>query len=319
MDAADEMAEKAKKDGLLLKSSGTLMAEGSNCLVSAFSKRGEKGINQDCFTVWDEFGCQEKTIFCGIFDGHGDWGHYVSKSVRESLPKTILRNWKLSSDHRCSTTSNQTPFGVWKQSLLRSCAVVDDDLVNTQSFDTFHSGTTGLTLIKQDDLLVVANVGDSRAVLATVEDGVDTITSVPLTYEFKPNTPHEARRIKQCQGRVFCLDDEPGVHRLWLPYDDAPGLAMSRAFGDHCVKNYGLISVPDVSQRSITNRDRFVVLATDGVWDVISNEEAVAIILTAPKREKSAKLLVECAGRAWRRKRRNVALDDCSVICIYFN
>lgn len=77
----------------------------------------------------------------------------------------------------------------------------------------------------------------------------------------------EARRIKQCQGRVFCLDDEPGVHRLWLPNDDAPGLAMSRAFGDHCVKNYGLISVPDVSQRSITSRDRFVVLATDGVLD----------------------------------------------------
>lgn len=148
MDAADEMAEKAKKDGLLLKSSGTLMAEGSNCFVSAFSKRGEKGINQDCFTIWDEFGSQENTIFCGIFDGHGDWGHYVSKSVRESLPKTILRNWKLSDQYQyCS--NDQTPFGIWKQSLLRSCAVVDDDLVNTHRFDSFHSGTTGLTLIKQ--------------------------------------------------------------------------------------------------------------------------------------------------------------------------
>lgn len=75
----------------------------------------------------------------------------------------------------------------------------------------------------------------------------------------------EAERIIQCKGRVFCLHDEPGVHRVWLPDDETPGLAMSRAFGDYCVKDYGLISVPEVTQRDITSRDQFVVLATDGV------------------------------------------------------
>lgn len=77
--------------------------------------------------------------------------------------------------------------------------------------------------------------------------------------------PEETERITQCNGRVFCLDDEPGVHRVWLPDDESPGLAMSRAFGDYCVKDFGLISVPDVTQRHITSRDQFVVLATDGV------------------------------------------------------
>lgn len=75
----------------------------------------------------------------------------------------------------------------------------------------------------------------------------------------------EAERILEHQGRVFCLDDEPGVHRVWLPDEESPGLAMSRAFGDYCVKEYGLISVPEVTQRNITSRDQFVVLATDGV------------------------------------------------------
>jgi serine/threonine protein phosphatase PrpC len=64
---------------------------------------------------------------------------------------------------------------------------------------------------------------------------------------------------------VFCLGDEPGVHRVWLPDQEAPGLAMSRAFGDYCVKDYGVISTPEVTQRRITARDQFVILATDGV------------------------------------------------------
>lgn len=53
--------------------------------------------------------------------------------------------------------------------------------------------------------------------------------------------------------------------RLWLPNNDVPGLAMARAFGDFCLKDFGLISVPDVSYRKITERDEFIVLATDGV------------------------------------------------------
>ena len=52
---------------------------------------------------------------------------------------------------------------------------------------------------------------------------------------------------------------------MWLPNDDAPGLAMARAFGDFCLKDYGVISVPEFSHRILTERDQFVVLASDGV------------------------------------------------------
>lgn len=64
---------------------------------------------------------------------------------------------------------------------------------------------------------------------------------------------------------MFCLPDEPGTYRVWMPNGKTPGLAVSRAFGDYCVKDFGLISVPDVSQRYITRKDQFVILATDGV------------------------------------------------------
>jgi hypothetical protein len=75
----------------------------------------------------------------------------------------------------------------------------------------------------------------------------------------------EAERIKKCRGRVFALQDEPEVPRVWLPFDDAPGLAMARAFGDFCLKDYGVISVPEFFHWSLTEKDQFVILASDGV------------------------------------------------------
>lgn len=75
----------------------------------------------------------------------------------------------------------------------------------------------------------------------------------------------EAARIQKCKGRVFALKDEPEASRLWPPNSDSPGLAMSRAFGDFCLKDYGLISVPDISYHRLTDKDKFIILATDGV------------------------------------------------------
>lgn len=324
-EAAETMAKEAKKNDLILCSSGIVNANGSENFASVFSKRGEKGANQDCCIVWEEFGCQNDMIFCGIFDGHGPWGHYVAKRVRQTMPPSLLCNWQetlaqasldpdldLESDKRCHC------FDIWKSSYLKTCAAIDNELGQHRKIDSCYSGTTALTIVRQGEYIIIANVGDSRAVLATTsEDG--SILPIQLTVDFKPNIPQEAERIIQCNGRIFCLEDEPGVHRLWLPDGESPGLAMSRAFGDHCVKDFGLISVPEVTQRNISSRDQFVVLATDGVWDVISNQEAVDIVSSTPDRSKSAKRLVECAAHAWKRKRRGIAMDDISAICLYFH
>lgn len=61
------------------------------------------------------------------------------------------------------------------------------------------------------------------------------------------------------------MDEEPDVYRIWMPDEDCPGLAMARAFGDFCLKDYGLTSIPEISYRKLTREDQFVVLATDGV------------------------------------------------------
>ena len=58
--------------------------------------------------------------------------------------------------------------------------------------------------------------------------------------------------------------------RLWLPNCNSPGLAMARAFGDFCLKDFGLICVPEVTYRQITEKDEFIVLATDGVKKIFA-------------------------------------------------
>lgn len=264
-------------------------------------------------------------MFCGVFDGHGPWGHIVSKKVRETVPSSLLCNWQetvaLASqepDLEMELDRNLRRFDLWKQSYLKTYAVIDEELKQHRRIDSFRSGSTALTIVKQGEHLMVANVGDSRAVLATISDD-GSLVPLQLTIDFKPNIPEEADRIMQSRGRVFCLKDEPGVYRVWTPDRESPGLAVSRAFGDHCLKDFGLISVPDVTQRNITTKDQFVILATDGVWDVISNQEAVKIVSSIEDRGKAAKRLVQCAARAWKNQRRGIAMDDISAICLFFH
>uniref|UniRef100_A0A7N0U940 protein-serine/threonine phosphatase n=1 Tax=Kalanchoe fedtschenkoi TaxID=63787 RepID=A0A7N0U940_KALFE len=323
-EAAEAMAKDAKKNDRLLCSTGVLKSDGSSNFASVCSRRGRKGVNQDCCTVWEGFGCQEDMMFCGVFDGHGPWGHFVAKRIRESMPSTLLCNWQESltqtspPEPDSDSAIDRCNFNIWKRSYVKTCAVIDRELKQQRKIDAYSSGTTAVSIVRQGEMMVIANVGDSRAVLAsTGDDG--SLVAVQLTVDFKPNLPQECKRIVESNGRVFCLDDEPGVHRVWLPHDESPGLAMSRAFGDHCVKEFGLISVPEVTQRRITSRDHFVVLATDGVWDVMSNQEAVEIVSSTPNRADAAKCLVKWAARGWKHKRRGIAMDDISAICLFLH
>ncbi|XP_042491585.1 probable protein phosphatase 2C 66 isoform X2 [Macadamia integrifolia] len=269
----------------------------------------------------------------------------VAKKVRDSLPLKLSSLWKVNS---CSDQSRSVPESMnseetasnsmdeeccesldvdddgklpemylpLKQSLLKAFKLMDKELKMHPTIDCFCSGTTAVTLIKQGQDLVLGNLGDSRAVLGT-RDEENNLSAEQLTVDLKPNLPGEAARIQQCKGRVFALQDEPEVARVWLPNNDSPGLAMARAFGDFCLKDFGLISVPDVSYRRLTERDEFVILATDGVWDVLSNKEVVDIVAAAPSRATAARALVDCAVRAWKLKFPTSRSDDCAVVCLF--
>lgn len=320
-EAADALAKDARKSDLLSSSPGYVSVGGSDNFASVYSKRGRKGENQDSVIVWENFGCQEDMIFCGVFDGHGPWGHLISKRVRDSMPSTLLCYWQETLALSLYSGENLHQFSTWRQSYLKTCSAIDQELENHPVIDSFHSGTTALSIVRQGDVLIIANVGDSRAVMATTSS-YGNLEPVQLTIDCKPNLPQEKERITRAKGKVFSSSDEPGVYRIWMPNGETPGgpgLALSRAFGDYFIKDFGLISEPEVTQRNITRDDQFVILATDGVWDVISNQEAIKIVSSAQNRETSAKRLVEHAVRAWKHKRRGIAIDDISAICLFLH
>lgn len=95
-------------------------------------------------------------VFCGIFDGHGPWGHFVSKRVRESLPASLLCNWQetlaltsLDLDFEMERDRNLHWFDTWKESFLKTYAAIDQELKQHSEIDSFQSGTTALTIVKQ--------------------------------------------------------------------------------------------------------------------------------------------------------------------------
>jgi serine/threonine protein phosphatase PrpC len=94
---------------------------------------------------------------------------------------------------------------------------------------------------------------------------------------------------------------------------------MARSFGDFCLKEFGLIVVPDVSCRRLTERDEFIILFSDGFWDVLSNKEVVDIVALAPSQTTAARDLVEYVVRAWRLKYPTSKVDDCAVVCLFLN
>lgn len=331
---------------LLHRIPGRMFLNGSTDHASLFSQQGKKGPNQDAMIVWENFGSMADTVFCGVFDGHGPYGHIIAKRVRDLLPlklgshlesylscEEVLKEISLNTADRKTSDSlvhisangesrvynkDQDMVQTLLTSIVKAYRFMDKELKLQVDVDCFCSGTTAVTLVKQGQHLVVGNIGDSRAVLG-MRNKENKLVPFQLTEDLKPDVPAEAERIKRCRGRIFALRDEPGVARLWLPNHNSPGLAMARAFGDFCLKDFGLISVPDVSYRRLTEKDEFVVLATDGIWDVLTNEEVVEIVAKAPTRCTAGRALVEAAVRNWRWKFPTSKVDDCAVVCLFLD
>ncbi|KAJ4915932.1 putative protein phosphatase 2C 6 [Raphanus sativus] len=281
---------------------GRLVGNGSTESACLYTQQGSKGTNQDAMLVWENFCSRSDTVLCGVFDGHGPFGHMVAKRVRDMLPFTLSTQLKKTSEMDST-------------SVLNSATCIEEE-EEEQRFELHPTEQLLLQSSNRVRDLVVGNIGDSRAVLAT-RDQDNALMAVQLTIDLKPDLPSESARIQKCKGRVFALQDEPEVARVWLPNSDSPGLAMARAFGDFCLKDYGLISVPDINYRRLTERDQFIILATDGVWDVLSNKEAVDIVASAPSRNTAARALVCTAVRAWRLKYPTSKNDDCAVVCLF--
>ena len=161
-----------------------------------------------------------------------------------------------------------------QQSSLLLCTSLPDRFIKTE-----FSGTTAVICIIRGSHLYTFNVGDSRAILASEVNDECVVTE--LTHDHKPSLPEEKARIENAGGRVFSMEYEDGYDgpvRVWLADQDIPGLAMSRSLCDTVAHSVGVISTPEVCERTLTNDDRVIVMGSDGLWEFIPSEEVIHLI-----------------------------------------
>ena len=134
----------------------------------------------------------------------------------------------------------------------------------------------------------------------------------------------EKKRIIKNGGEIHPFIDENGnyeddIERVWVKDKQYPGLAISRSIGDLIGRKVGIISVPTFICKKIDNRSKFIILGSDGFWDVVGFPEIINVVkpyLNSGDPETAAKILVEKAKKAWEKIS---ARDDITVIVIFIS
>ena len=167
-----------------------------------------------------------------------------------------------------------------------------------------------------------ANAGDSRAVVYSYSSRHGVMRVKPLSHDHKPSLPIENQRIVNMNGRVQPIKGYQGQNlgpaRVWVKDQDMPGLAMSRSLGDEIAHSIGVSCDPEVSRFNLSPDDKFMVIASDGVWEFLSNEEIGKIVwpfFLKNSPEQAGNAIVRAAAQQWRKK--DTVIDDITCITIF--
>ena len=298
-----------------------------NCIkcLSARTKIGSingrnKLNNQDNYFIFKNFADSKNQNFLGIMDGHGLLGHDVSNFVKQRLP--ILIEKSLPEEGNFYTV--KYPL-LSKEGISKLRILFDKTFVRIHNFlEKKHinfSGTTLNTVYMHGTNCICSNVGDSRAIIGRFSNEWEAIQ---LSYDHKPNNEYEKLRIECSGGRVEPFKEVNGLFigppRVWLKYEQLPGLAMSRSIGDLVANSVGVIPNPDIFFHNLISEDKFLVIASDGVWEFISNITCVRIIAEFYEKndiDNACTALMNYAEETWRKN--DTTRDDITFIIVFLN
>ena len=217
-----------------------------------------------------------RTHFFAVADGHGVFGKEVSEFVKASLAYKVEEEIKTIFD-KAKKLQRVVDSNEVKDALFSSFLYTNQQLYSSSGIDIYFSGSTCVSVLIVGNKVFCANVGDSRAVLAREVSG--QVSGLPLNRDHKANEPDEERRILMNGGRIEAFKDHNGRSmgpmRVWHLNENIPGLAMSRSFGDHAAAEVGVIAEPEIIEMNLTEEDKFIVIASDGVWEFLSNDDVV--------------------------------------------
>ncbi|KAL3694103.1 hypothetical protein R1sor_007754 [Riccia sorocarpa] len=283
-----KVEDEVKVDKVKVDESGAGEMQKAEVLYGFSRKKGTKRKKTSSQQIEDfhvakvaEVDGQEIGLFA-VMDGHS--GPHVAKYLTHSLFELITRHPRFSSEPQ--------------NAIVDAFHEIDKRILEmADSNPKWKAGSTATTALLLDSgtRLIVANIGDSRAVLSRGK-------AVDLSVDHEPQKPEEKEMVESKGGTVS--RSVAGIYRV------DRRLAMSRAFGDVEIKEH--LSVhPDIWDEDLLEDDEFFVIASDGLWNVMSSQEVVDYIQATPgNAEEVAQALVTAAV-----KRRST--DDISCLVVF--
>ena len=326
---------------------------------------GETKTNQDNYF---NYSLNEDMRFIGVCDGHGEYGHHVSKFLRNYLPIELEKDLKElykeesniinkemsgccnnnknnninqennenSNNSKNNKTDNKNDIlgkirKVFEKSFSRTDQTLSElcrnlNTLNTDEeniFDVEYSGSTCVSILlkeKNINKIYIANVGDSRAIIIKQTKN-KYWTCQQLSRDHKPIEKDEAQRILDYDGEIEKIEDDDGNWtgplRVWVKESDGPGLAMTRSFGDEVGASVGVISKPEVGEYKIKEEDKAIIIASDGLWEYITNKEVTDIVKKLINKRDVNIIVNELYKESVNRwKIKDQGIDDITIICI---
>ncbi|OMO99628.1 phosphatase 2C (PP2C)-like protein [Corchorus capsularis] len=231
-----------------------------SCGYSSF--RGKRATMEDFYDIKTSKIDGQTVCMFGIFDGHG--GSRAAEYLKQHLFENLMKHPQFMTDTKLAITET------YQQT--------DADFLDSERDSYRDDGSTASTAVLVGNHLYVANVGDSRTIISKAGK------AIPLSEDHKPNRSDERKRIENAGGVV-----------MWAGTWRVGGvLAMSRAFGNRMLKQF-VVAEPEIQDKEIDEEIELLVLASDGLWDVVPNEDAVSLARVEEEPETAARKLTETA------------------------
>ena len=228
--------------------------------IESYSLQGRRESNEDQHYHLLNINGKNKKYnpinFISVFDGHG--GKKVSQYLKDNLPSYFIKKFKsdIYEDKKIASKYFQKVSDTIQYKLKK-----DHPRASNYSGSTACCGVHFLDK-NNNPILWVMNVGDSRAVLCNKNN-----KAIPLSKDHKPNCPRERSRIKQLGGKIRYDGSD------WRIKD----LSLSRAFGDIDASPF-VTHYPEIFRYRLSKKDKFLIFACDGLWDIFSNSGATRYI-----------------------------------------
>jgi len=230
-----------------------------------------------------------------VLDGHGSDGRRVAEVLHNAIPSVLRKRLAGLRDPENSSEVGEAlvqGFDELNRVALDASEAGEGRAEGADGYvrgglDLSLSGSTAtVCYVSPSGGVYVAHVGDTRAVVYG-ELGKGLASGSWSSRDHRPELPDERARIEAAGGRVAqrrnrTTGQAQGNHRLWERDSELPGLMISRSFGDTVAHGVGCTAVPEVAGPLRLNPEcgnpAFLVLASDGVWDVLSQEHVGQVL-----------------------------------------